>query len=95
MAGAVEVHHLPVALCDASLRESRLLKLMSHAYFNRRTETHLDFRKLSQVRVHAGHRLVRDALVIVQPQSVCVLTKQHVSFRTEFCFLYSAHTVGL
>lgn len=47
-------------------------------------QTHLDFKKLSQVRVHAQQRLVSDVLVIIQPQCVRVLKDK---FRSDFVSL--------
>lgn len=76
MAGAVEVHHLPVPLGDAGLEAELGLA-------DRRqppgkpgllfTAPYLDVRKLGHVRVQGVQRLVVDALVVIQPQRVCVL----------------------
>lgn len=46
----------------------------------RQKHTHLNIRKLSQVRVHSDQRFVRDVLVVVQPKSVCVLKHTHNTF---------------
>lgn len=92
MPGAVKVHHLPLALGDASLQRAGRFEqkesfdgTLTHIGLDPDEPTHLDVRKLDQVGVHAAHRLVRDVLVVIQPQSVRVLeTRQDSGIKHRF-----------
>lgn len=88
MPRAVKVHHLPVALGNASLQQISgqiiaCLFLHNQGTQNvrrrrrRRRDKDLNIGELSQVRVQRGQRFIHDVLVVVQPQRVCVLQDAH------------------
>lgn len=84
MPRAVKVHHLPVALGNASLQQisgqiMTCLFLHNQGTQNvrRRRNKDLNIGELSQIRVQRGQGFIHDVLVVVQPQRVCVLQDAH------------------